>query len=43
MTFPNTVLNIAYCTHIKWVISFGMGLIILLMTLYRFLKLTPMP
>ena len=30
-------------TDIKWVISLGMGLIILLMTLYRFLKLTPMP
>jgi DNA anti-recombination protein RmuC len=28
---------------IKWVISFGMGLIILLMTLYRFLKLTSLP
>ena len=30
-------------TDIKWVISLGMGLIILLMTLYRFLKLTPLP
>jgi chromosome segregation ATPase len=27
-------------TDIKWVISLGMGLIILLMTLYRFLKLS---
>ncbi len=30
-------------TDIKWVISLGMGLIIILMTLYRFVQLKPGP
>ena len=30
-------------TDVRWVVSLGMGLIILLMTLYRFVKLASIP